>query len=402
MSPRALSRGHNPSVSEAVPVDIGDRLRDIPDPPGIERARTLPAAWYADEAFHRHELQRVFRSDWVCAGLVDELPRAKGWSALSVGGLPVLLVRDAAGELRAFLNVCRHRASPLCETGESGSGTVISCPYHAWVYRLDGTLAKASGVGTPAGFDVADFGLKPVAVAIWRRTFWINVADPGASFEPGPLADAVAQFPIESFEIVVTESHVRPFNWKVLLENYSENYHTPFVHPQIDTSPREDYPMVGAGRVLYAWDRPLHQSNDPVDRIRATLVPGEAGWEQLAASATARPYDIGSYLTIWPNAMINLFPDAALVMWVEPAGATATRVERRLLLAPGRRPEVAQAIVESHRLVHAQDVEICTRVQKSHNAGLDADGVLATTEERGVFFVHEHLRRALAGEAIEA
>jgi phenylpropionate dioxygenase-like ring-hydroxylating dioxygenase large terminal subunit len=157
--------------------------------------------------------------------------------------------------------------------------------------------------------------------------------------------------------------------------------------------------MVSDGRVLYAWDRPLRPSADPVDQIRTTLLPGETGWDQLAASATARPYDIGSYLTIWPNAMFNVFPDAALVMWVEPVGATTTRVERRLLLASDRPPDVSQAIIESHRLVHQQDVDICTRVQRSHSAGLDADGVLATTEERGVFFVHEHLRRALAGGA---
>jgi len=99
--------------------------------------------------------------------------------------------------------------------------------------------------------------------------------------------------------------------------------------------------------------------------------------------------------------MINVFPDAALVMWVEPVGATTTRVERRLLLAPGRPPEAARAIVESHRLVHQQDVDICVGVQRSHSAGLDADGVLSTTEERGVFFLHEHLRRALAGGAVE-
>jgi Rieske 2Fe-2S family protein len=376
-------------------------LRDIPDPRGIDRARTLPAAWYADDTFHRHELQRVFRSDWVCAGVTDELPPPKGWSAISVGGLPVLLVCDAEDELRAFLNVCRHRASPLCDTGATGSGTVIRCPYHAWVYRLDGTLAKASGVGTPDGFDVADFGLKAVGVARWRRTFWINVADPEATFDPGPLGAAIDQFPIESFDIALTETHLRPFNWKVLLENYSENYHTPFVHPQIDTSGREDYPMVSDGRVLYAWDRPLHPSRDASEQIRATLLPGEPGWALLAAASTSRPYDVGSYLTIWPNAMINVFPDAALVMWVEPVTATTTRVERRLLLAAGRSPDDARAIVEAHRLVHEQDVDICARVQRSHTAGLDADGVLATTEERGVFFVHEHLHRSLAGDAIE-
>jgi Rieske 2Fe-2S family protein len=278
---------------------------------------------------------------------------------------------------------------------------VIRCPYHAWLYRLDGTLAKASGVGTPAGFDVADFGLKPVAVAQWRRTFWINVADPTTTFDPGPLAAAIDQFSIESFDIALSETHLRPFNWKVLLENYSENYHTPFVHPQIDTSAKEDYPMVSDGRVLYAWDRPLNPSSDRSEQIRATLLPGETGWESLAGASTGRAYDVGSYLTIWPNAMINVFPDAALVMWVEPVTATTTRVERRLLLAAGRSPDEARAIVESHRLVHEQDVDICARVQRSHTAGLDADGVLATTEERGVFFVHEHLRRALAGDAIE-
>ena len=197
------------------------------------------------------------------------------------------------------------------------------------------------------------------------------------------------------------ESDLRPFNWKVLLENYSENYHTPFVHPQIDTSAREDYPMVSDGRVLYAWDRPLQSvarslRTDPGD-------PAARGAGVGVARAQRRPtgpYDVGSYLTIWPNAMINVFPDAALVMWVEPVTATTTRVERRLLLAAGRSADVARAIVESHRLVHEQDVDICARVQRSHTAGLDADGVLATTEERGVFFMHEHLRRALAGDAI--
>ena len=321
-----------PRAQIGVPVT----LREIPASPGIGEARTLPAAWYADDTFHRHELRARLPIRLGVAGIADELPPPKGWSAISVGGLPVLLCRDSDGELRAFLNVCRHRASPLCDTGATGSGTVIRCPYHAWVYRLDGTLAKASGVGTPAGFDVADFGLKPVAVTRWRRTFWINVADPAATFDPGPLAAAINKFSIESFDVAVRETHLRPFNWKVLLENYSENYHTPFVHPQIDTSAREDYPMVSDGRVLYAWDRPLNPSSDPSEQIRATLMPGEPGWESLAAASTDRPYDVGSYLTIWPNTMINVFPDAALVMWVEPVTATTTPC--RTPLAARRRP----------------------------------------------------------------
>ncbi len=181
----------------------------------------------------------------------------------------------------------------------------------------------------------------------------------------------------------------------MLLENYSENYHTPFVHPEIDTSAVEDYPMVSDGPVLYAWDRSKRPGTALDEQIRADLLPGEPGWEQLFTADTERPYDVGSYLTIWPNTMVNLFPDAMLVMWMEPSSANTTRVERRLYALPGRTPAELDGIVGAHRLVHDQDVAICEAVQRSHDAGLDADGVLATIEERGVHFLHEHLRAAL-------
>ncbi len=314
----------------------GAGLRQIPDPPGIASATTLPAAWYSDPAFFEHERQRVFRRGWVCAGVTDELPASGAWSARTVGGVPVLFVRDRDGELRGFLNVCRHRAAPLCD--DEGSGSVIRCPYHAWLYRHDGSLARAHGVGDPEGFDVADYSLKPVAVATWRRLVFVDLATPEARLDLGPLAEAVDACPFEAMELVLSESDDRAFNWKALLENYSENYHTPFVHPEIDTTSTEDYPMVSDGVVLYAWDRLRRPGTADDEQIRSTLLPGEPGWERLFAAATERPYDVGSYLTIWPNAMINVFPDAVLVMWMEPTGANSTRVERRLFALPGALP----------------------------------------------------------------
>jgi phenylpropionate dioxygenase-like ring-hydroxylating dioxygenase large terminal subunit len=381
-------------------VTLGDRrlgLRPIPDPPGIRTARTLPASWYADPAFFEHERERVFRRTWMCAGVADEMPEPGSWIARVAGGLPILVVRDRDGTLRAFLNVCRHRAAPLCD--DAGSGSLIRCPYHAWLYRHDGSLARASGIGEPDGFDVADHSLRAIGIAVWRRLVFVHLADPNAELALGPLADAVAACPIEEMELVLAERDERAFNWKALLENYSENYHTPFVHPEIDTSSSEDYPMVSDGPVLYAWDRLLRPGPADDEVIRSTMLPGEPGWERLFAAETERPYDVGSYLTIWPNAMVNLFPDAVLAMWMEPAGPSTTVVERRLYAMPGRTDESLAAIVAAHRLVHDQDVAICLAVQRSHDAGLDADGVLATVEERGVHFVHEHLRTALAGDA---
>src|SRR6476619_2168520 len=100
-------------------------LRDIPDPTGIRQAKTLPASAYSSAEFHSDERGAIFQRDWICAGLVDEMPAAGAFTARVVGGLPVLFVRDKAGQLRVFLNVCRHRASPLCEDGETHSSSLI-------------------------------------------------------------------------------------------------------------------------------------------------------------------------------------------------------------------------------------------------------------------------------------
>ncbi len=200
--------------------------------------------------------------------------------------------------------------------------------------------------------------------------------------------------------VVLSERDERSFNWKVLLENYSENYHTPFVHPEIDNSTSHDYPMVSNGLVLYAWDRPLHPT-DEAGLAMAQLLPGEPGWDALASAATdqpyrPKPYDRGSYLTVFPNLMLNIFPDAALAMWVEPLTVNRTVVHRRLYTSEGADRDAVAANIAAHRLVHQQDVDICQRVQRSHDAGIDADGVLATVEERGVYWLHEHLRALLA------
>ena len=103
--------------------------------------RTIPWSWYSDPAVLQIEQERIFRRSWQYVGRADELPEPGSFLATRVADVPVLLVRDGEHVLRAFLNVCRHRGSLLCEG--SGTRATIQCPYHAWTYALDGSLTAA-------------------------------------------------------------------------------------------------------------------------------------------------------------------------------------------------------------------------------------------------------------------
>ena len=211
----------------------------------LERARTLPGRWYADPEHHERELAAVFRRQWVSAGCADDVAAPRSYLATTVGGWPVLVVRDDAGTLRAFLNVCRHRGSPLADG--CGHARALSCPYHGWVYRLDGSLSRAGGVGQPAGFDPADSPVAPGPghdVRPVRDRQRRPAADP---FDPGPLAAGLEPYRLDDMELGERTRYERHFNWKVLLENYCENYHTPFIHSQLPTGGYE-YPIEWPGR----------------------------------------------------------------------------------------------------------------------------------------------------------
>jgi phenylpropionate dioxygenase-like ring-hydroxylating dioxygenase large terminal subunit len=142
---------------------------------------TLPFSWYSDAAVYALEQERIFRRAWQYVGRAGLVPEPRSLAAVRAGEVPVLLVRDREGELRAFLNVCRHRGSILVE-GESRRET-IQCPYHAWTYELDGSLRRAPRAEQEADFDPSGLGLLPLRVDTWGPLVFVN-PDPDAA----PLA----------------------------------------------------------------------------------------------------------------------------------------------------------------------------------------------------------------------
>ena len=307
----------------------------------LPQAVTLPAAWYGDAEHHAREVAAVFRAGWSCVGVVDDVAAANTYAAVSVAGLPVLLTRAADGELRGFLNVCRHRGAPLADA--CGSARALGCPYHAWVYRLDGSLSRGVGMEGAEGFDPADHALYPVSVATWARFVFVHPDPHAAPFDLGPLAGALDAFPLADYELAVREEHAREFNWKVFVENYSENFHTPFVHPELIVN-GWDYPIVTQGAISLAWDRP-HQPRNAAERALASARPGEAGWAEVAANQIDDVFIAGVYVTAFPNLLVSTFPRYLSALHLTPlaatrdAGAGVPLLDpRRACDAAGRRP----------------------------------------------------------------
>jgi phenylpropionate dioxygenase-like ring-hydroxylating dioxygenase large terminal subunit len=197
---------------------------------GVE---TLPYAWYVDPAVAAAEREHIFRRSWQYVGHIGELDGPGSLFPTEVGGLPLVVALDREGELRAFLNVCRHRGTIL--VSEPQKRGTIQCPYHAWTYGLDGALRGAPRSDDEPGFEMADLGLVPAQVDTWGPFVFAN-PDHAAPSLAEALGDLPAVMAENGFDIDRLRFHHRVdyeigANWKIALENYLECYHCRLNHP---------------------------------------------------------------------------------------------------------------------------------------------------------------------------
>jgi phenylpropionate dioxygenase-like ring-hydroxylating dioxygenase large terminal subunit len=254
---------------------------------------TLPFAWYADPEILRRERERIFRPAWQYAGHTGQLPEPGTFFTGNAGGTPVVVTRARDGEIRAFLNVCRHRGFTVAE-GE-GRRETLQCPYHAWTYGLDGRLRAAPRSEEEPDFPQDELGLRPLAVGTWGPFLFVN-----ADADPEPLADALGSMPAQVAELGLDvdalvhhhrwETEVEA-NWKIVCENFLECYHCQVAHPGfaavIDVS-AEAYALDANGRLASQYG--------PVR---------ESGRERMdVAGALER----SQFHFLWPNLTVNIFP----------------------------------------------------------------------------------------------
>lgn len=346
----------------------------------VELSSTLIPDAYTSPEFFALEQERVLATSWVAVGTTAEVDGPGACLVAQVAGRSVIVTRDRDGALRAFHNVCRHRATKLLEDGARhvGRGDRIRCPYHAWAYDLDGAclgtpLFEGSGIPTgqqaafdtssARGFDRADYGLLPVAVDSWGFLVFVNLEpdpDPLAG-QLGDLPDRFADYQLERWLPQRRRSYEVAANYKLIGENFMEYYHLPWVHPELSKVSKVDDHHRWQGPGMYSG-----MCTTPVSRN------GDAGgWDGLASvsSLGERDADAGRFVWLFPNTALVVLPNHAFVLFNRPVGPAHT-VETAVILShpdslahPGSEAGLDQ-LETFWDLVNRQDLEIVERVQE--------------------------------------
>lgn len=328
-------------------------------------AHGLPPEAYTSDEFFALENDRLFRNAWVFVAFAHELAKPGDAIPVSVAGRPVLIVRNGAGELKAFHNVCRHRCLQLVDS-PCNVGRVLRCPYHSWTYTLDGELKLTPYLGgrapgdAPEGFDRASRGLVPVRFAVWHDWVFVNLSATAPDFEQfvSPLARWLAGIDFGDLEHLATIDlgEVRS-NWKFLIENFIEPYHVQYVHSSTTEQPLTDHYVINEPGCL----------GSAVDVTRSDHEPARD--DTLSVSSR--------YLTIFPNFVLGrYYPDQIGVHLNTPIAADRT-LQRRAIYAT--RPNAvssteAEKLVKLWHDVHREDHAMCERLQAGRASEIAMDG----------------------------
>jgi choline monooxygenase len=324
---------------------------------------SAPVELYQDPAVFARERQVIFAKTWQFFGLEADLVRVGDYLAETLAGFPLVVVRDRAGGLKGYHNVCRHRAGPLVDKAKGRCDGEFVCQFHEWRYGFDGRLLEATGFGPDDAFDPGAFGLFPVRVETWRSLVFVNL-DIGAS----PLIEQIGpldrRFTDRSHRTArLRDSHPVACNWKVYVETFLDGFHLEDAASAAHGPPhRHDVHIEG--------EIAMHELDDP-----------EHAAENLWA-------------WIWPNLGVTLHRGVLLLERTRPEGPDHTVIDHIFLHAP-EDSGVDAAVLGSERLAE-EHAAVCERVQQNLDAGVFRGGVLSPAHEGAVAWFQARIAQALA------
>jgi Rieske 2Fe-2S family protein len=292
----------------------------------FRKATLLPARAYHDQAVYDWEVEEIFLRDWIAVGRAEEVPEPTSFTLRDVLGENVIVVRGRDNRIRAFYNVCRHRGTAV-EERECGKAVRFQCPYHAWIYDLDGSLIRAKHTEDLEDFSFDTFGLTEIRCETWGGFVFLCFAGedvtPSLQHYLGDWFDHHAGFgrDMSTLRRAARLTYDVGANWKIVAENYSECYHCPPVHKMLNRLTPYDLgeDFLAEGPWKGGW------------------MPFAEGCETMSISGTrdGRPLLYARdeteerriyYYILWPNLIVSVHPDYVLTHQAWPDGPNRSTV----------------------------------------------------------------------------
>jgi Rieske 2Fe-2S family protein len=395
----------------------------------------MPRAFYQSAALYEAELQAIWRSGWLFAGLSIEIPNPGDFLTLTVDATPVLVIRDDYGAVRAFHNVCRHRGTQLCRDA-TGHLRAIVCPYHSWTYSRSGALIACQGMHD--GIDKSTLGLKPVHAEVVTGFIYLSLAERPPAFDAfrDRFVQAGAPQGFDHARIAKSIEYEVDANWKLVWENNRECYHCTPRHPQYVKSNFDIYEEEHASDAVRAkiaaaiartnsrWNVPGDAAAHPTGGLATFPDPENGLWYTCNRTALAEGFDtesldgrrvaplMGNYqdanvgvlrMRSLPNFWLHASCDHAVVTRMLPAGLRRTRMRSYWLVQQEAREGVdyeLDRLLPFWHLTNEQDWEICKWQQKGVDSTGYEPGPLSQRKEYNVdAYIRWYLQQVRAGGA---
>ncbi|GAA1000177.1 aromatic ring-hydroxylating dioxygenase subunit alpha [Acrocarpospora macrocephala] len=332
----------------------------------LDQARCLPGRIYHDQEIYDAEMEHIFRREWVAVFHAAKLPNPGDYLAVELTGKPLLFVRDAAGEIRCYSNVCRHRGMQVA-LGQ-GNKKSFQCGYHRWAYDLSGALIHA-----PEMPELKDCGIKlpEVHTAIWQGIVFVNFREdpPDLHEQLAQLGSILEPWHAGDLELVYERPYSCDWNWKIMFENGIESYHILGTHRASLEDPLPTHISYGApgdGRNYAEIHLPFNLAAGDLFAEDA-VVPALPGLPSWASEKFV-------FWAVYPNLIMNQTPDGLQTYITLPHGPqdstfTWAYVTNREAKASPNYEKFKKAQEDFADLVQGEDA-VCTRpVQESMNSG---------------------------------
>lgn len=322
---------------------------------------SLHSSYYTQESIFVREKKEIFHKEWIPVAHKSEFPSPISALERSIMGHSIVLLKEN-DTLRAFRNICPHRAGPLLWPKECTPIKALRCRYHGWRYDLNGKRSHSPDFGKKlSGYD-----LSPIAIKEHNGLIFVALQEPIPPFDWDKTLNTHAH-DLSTFQFHSHARHDLHCNWKTYVENYLEGYHIPYLHPSLRSSiTMSQYKIEVHGDII------THQ------------VPSDP------SSPT-----VGFWAYLWPNTAINVYGSGMSIERILPIDTHHTQIHYIYLFAPGTSAQACEEAINMSREVTEEDIRICNILAQNLRTGTYQGGPLSEKHEQGVAYVQQRILKAI-------